>query len=501
MSAQRSFTRVLPDEGATDRLGQDLAIALRPGDVVALHGDLGMGKTALARAVIRALADDPALEVPSPTFTLAQSYALRIPVHHFDLYRLSGAEELEELGLEEAASGGIALVEWPERAPDAFADAIRVTLRERGTGRTVEIAAPSGAEPRLARSFAIRSFLDRAGHQEARRSYLLGDASIRAYETITRPGVPPLILMDAPERRDEPVLRDGLPYSRLARLAQSVAAFVGVANALREAGFSTPRIHAQDLEQGLLLVEHLGEEHFVATGGAPLEARYLAAARLLAALHERGSPSRFPVAPGVEHVPPHYDRTALGVETELLLDWYLPFVKGRAASGAERHTFQNLWQALFARLETAEQGLVLRDFHSPNIIWREQEQGLARLGLVDVQDAVFGPVAYDVASLALDARATISPSLERAILDAYRAARTGAGFDPARFEEAYAISAAQRNTKLLGTFVRLARRDGKPGYLHHLPRIRTYLRRVLAHPVLHGLRAFYEAHGLLEEEQ
>lgn len=495
-----TFERVLPDEPATGRLGEDIAAALKPGDVLALSGDLGAGKTTLARAIIRALAADAGLEVPSPTFTLAQSYDLRIPAHHFDLYRLSGPDELEELGLAEAAADGIALVEWPERAPDAFDEAVRVCLTEYGEGRTAVIAAPGEAGARLTRSFAIRAFLEEAGHGDARRVYLLGDASTRAYETIYPAEGGRFILMDAPERRDEPAVRDGLPYSRIARLARSVTPFVAVSNGLRQAGFSTPAIHAQDLRQGLLLIEHLGDEHFFGAAGKPVPERYLAAAGLLAELHERHWPQSFPVAEGPDYAVPPYDHAALGIETELLLDWYLPHIKGRQASDEERREFGRLWEELFRRLDGAERSLVLRDFHSPNIIWRESETGLARLGLVDVQDAVFGPAAYDVAALALDARATIPETLEAAVVEAYCAARRNPGFDRAAFAEAYAITAAQRNTKLLGIFVRLHHRDGKPFYLRHLPRIRAYLKRAFAHPSLAGLGAFYEKQGFLEGE-
>jgi aminoglycoside/choline kinase family phosphotransferase len=100
----------------------------------------------------------------------------------------------------------------------------------------------------------------------------------------------------------------------------------------------------------------------------------------------------------------------------------------------------------------------------------------------------------------MDARVTVSSEIERQTLDAYIAARHAAGaFDEEAFIEAYAIMAAQRNSKILGIFVRLDRRDGKPAYLKHLPRIRDYLRRALAHPALVGLRDFYTEHGLLEE--
>ena len=119
---------------------------------------------------------------------------------------------------------------------------------------------------------------------------------------------------------------------------------------------------------------------------------------------------------------------------------------------------------------------------------------------MDFQDALIGPSAYDVASLAMDARVTMAPEIEKQTLDAYIAARQKAGaFDEASFREAYAIMAAQRNSKILGIFVRLEKRDGKPYYLKHLPRIRDYLRRALSHPALASLRDFYNTHGLLEE--
>jgi len=123
----------LPDLAATEALGRALARLLRPGDVVALYGDLGAGKTALARAMIRALPGPPGAaeeEVPSPTFTLVQTYEREpAPVWHFDLYRLEGAGEVEELGFSEALADGIVLVEWPERLGALLpAEALCVTL-------------------------------------------------------------------------------------------------------------------------------------------------------------------------------------------------------------------------------------------------------------------------------------------------------------------------------------------------------------------------------------
>ena len=137
----------------------------------------------------------------------------------------------------------------------------------------------------------------------------------------------------------------------------------------------------------------------------------------------------------------------------------------------------------------------LRDFHSPNLIWLDQRTGIAKVGIIDFQDAVLAPAAYDLVSLLQDARLDVPEPLELTLLTHYIKARRAAdgSFDAAGFAELYAIMSAQRNTKLLGIFARLNRRDGKPHYLRHQPRIWTYLTRSLAHPVLAPLREWYSA--------
>jgi tRNA threonylcarbamoyl adenosine modification protein YjeE len=491
MSA-RNLQRHLADEGRTVRLGEDIAAALKPGDVLALEGDLGAGKTTLARAIIRALAGDPSLEVPSPTFTLVQSYDARIPARHFDLYRLSDPGELLELGFDEAREEGVVLVEWPERAGGLIGnDVIRVRLDEEGEGRSAGIDAPPEALARLERSLAIRDFVENTEWAGGHRAFLLGDASTRAYETVTAEGEKRVILMNAPQRPDGPPVRGGKPYSRIAHLAENVKPFVAIDNALRGKGIAAPEIFAQDIRQGILLIEDLGSEGVIDAAGRPIAERYLAAAELLARLHAADWPHECEIAPGSRYRIPDYDRGAMTIEVELYVDWYLPEMAG-APDGHVRERFARQWNAVFDRLEKAEKSLVLRDFHSPNLIWRGDREGHDRLGIIDFQDALIGPSAYDVASLAMDARVTVEPALERAILDAYCRARTAAGaFDRAAFEEAYAIMAAQRNSKILGIFVRLNRRDGKPQYMRHLPRIRDYMARALRHEALAPVREFY----------
>ncbi len=493
------FKRFLPDGQATERLGQDLAMALRRGDLLALSGDLGAGKTTLARGLIRALANDPGLDVPSPTFTLLLSYDLRVPVHHFDLYRLASPAELDELGLDEALADGAVLVEWPERGGDRLpGHAIRIEITHAGDGRLASISGSGEAFERIARSLAMRDFLGVSGLGEAERLYFTGDASARSYETVTLPDEPARVLMNSPPLVLGPPIRDGKPYAEIARSAQNVAAFVALDRALRSAGFCAPEIFAQDLDQGFLLIEHLGAASFLDADGQPVVERYAAAAELLASMHGLTWPHRLEAAPGVVHEAPPFDRAAMTIEADLLIDWYFPFVTGRQPADDVRAGFHDAWNAAFDRLDAAETTLMLRDFHSPNIIWREDRNGRDRLGIIDFQDALIGPAAYDVASLAMDARITIPPEIERNTVDAYATARRAAGpFDEAAFTQAYAIMAAQRNSKILGIFVRLDRRDGKPSYLQHLPRIRDYLARALDHPALAELRGFYLANGLL----
>lgn len=494
-------SRNLPDERVTVLLGEDLAAALRAGDVVALYGGLGVGKTTLARAVIRAVCGDRHLEVPSPTFTLVQVYNARIQLIHADLYRLAAADELDELGLSDERDSSITLVEWPENGGARFAgsDIISVRLAIDDTGRSVAINGPDDAMARIARSLAARDFLASAGFGDTPRTFLQGDASARSYERITGPAGKPAILMDSPPRPDGPPVRDGKPYSQIAHLAETVLPFVAIDRMLRENGFCAPEIYASDLEAGFLALEDFGDAQFLTHPGRPVAERYDAAARLVAAVHSLPWPRGVSVDRVHRYAIPDYDFDAMMIEARLLIDWYLPFSAGRDPDASQISRFHSVWQQILGLLADGEKTLVLRDYHSPNLIWRGDRTGDDRIGLIDFQDAVIGPPAYDVASLALDARVDISETLEGETVQAYCAARAAAGkFDRERFQRDYAIMAAQRNSKILGIFVRLNTRDGKSAYLRHLPRIRGYIARAVRHEALEPLAQLYRDLGVLD---
>ncbi len=281
----------------------------------------------------------------------------------------------------------------------------------------------------------------------------------------------------------------GKPYSAIARLAESVHPFVAMDLALRAQGFSAPEIYAADLDAGLLLTEDLGDEPAVGPAG-PVPERYAEAAAVLAQLHGRDLPTVLPIAPGTEHALPPYDLDALSIEVELLLDWYLPHIS-RGSRCPDRRGPPRQPVAFGAGADCdGPSTWVLRDYHSPNLIWLGDRQGAGRVGLIDFQDAVLGHAAYDLVSLLQDARVDVPEDLELKLLGHYARLRKSA--DPAfamgDFAKAYAVLGAQRATKILGFFARLDRRDGKPQYLRHLPRMQRYLARDLAHPVLSDLK-------------
>lgn len=495
------FRLVLDNEQATGRLARDIAAIARPGDIIALSGDLGAGKTTFARAFIRELAADPALEVPSPTFTLIQSYDTPTgSVVHADLFRLKRVDDLPDTGLPEAMPDSIALIEWPERAAATLRGESRLDIvleldpDASDVVRHAELLGASGWADRLTVSIGSRQLIDKAGWGEARRAFMLGDASTRAYERLEKASGETAILMISPPRPDGPPVRNGKPYSAIARLAETVDAFVAMDKGLRSLELSAPEIYAEDLAAGLLLIEDLGTETCLAEG-KPIPERYEVAAQVLARIHCDTLPTILPVIEGRDHVIPEFDRDALTIETELLLDWYAPHRAGMTLPAIARSQFSRCWAELFDKVLASPRTWVLRDYHSPNLIWLPERTGLARVGLIDFQDAVLGHPAYDLVSMTQDARVDVDPKLELHLVAAYVKARQtrDSAFVVKEFLEAYAIMGAQRATKIAGIFVRLDRRDGKPGYLRHLPRIEDYLRRNLAHPALADLREWYAA--------
>ncbi len=475
---------VLENQRATELFAADLAELLQEGDVLALSGDLGTGKSTLSRALLRHLAGDPHLEVPSPTFTLVQTYDLpRLPVAHFDLYRIEEPEELEELGLDEYLEAGAALIEWPEMGdPSYWPEALDLKLTEGPDPDTREIVLTAHSESwrdRLRRLSARRDLMGKAGWIDGDRVHLQGDASSRTYFRLHNEGST-VVFMDSPATGPEPLLPNGKTYSETVHRAKDVTAFFAIGKALADNGFRVANQIASDAENGLAILEDLGDQT-IAVNGIPVKERYELAIDVLARLHSCQWNRRL-VADGKTHQLMPCDFDVMITEANLYLDWYLPYANSEEVAEQLREEYKAGWQELLEPVLASEQTLLLRDYHSPNIMWLPDGMGLNKLGLIDYQDAMVGPAAYDVASLVFDARVDMDAGLQAHLLDRYcdLARKHQPIFDEMAFRNAVPVLGLQRNSKILGAFIRLDKHYGKPKYIRMLPRIRNYVRTCFA---------------------
>jgi aminoglycoside/choline kinase family phosphotransferase len=326
------------------------------------------------------------------------------------------------------------------------------------------------------RAAARRAFAAASGWGDAQESLLAGDASFRTYYRLRR-GAQSAVVMDAP-----PPQEDVRPFVRLARH-------------LRGLGLSAPEILAVDEAGGFLLEEDLGDSTYARWLNGPRWgdrrddheelAMYALATDALIHLAAQGEHA---VLPGLAS----YSGAALIDAAMLLPEWYLPQVAGRPASAAELESYRAAWRESLRALPPSPTTLVLRDYHQDNLLWLRERQGVQACGLLDFQDATVGHPAYDLMSLLEDARRDIRDELRTAMIQRYL---DGAGIDDKNsFMTAFAILGAQRHARVVGLFVRLLRRDGKPTYLPHLPRVWRLLERSLAHEAMAPLRRWIDAH-------
>lgn len=290
---------------------------------------------------------------------------------------------------------------------------------------------------------------------------LAGDASFRRYFRVVK-GCETAVLMDAPPEHED------------------IGPFLAVAGHLLDRGFSPPRPLAIDRDKGLLLLEDFGDDRV-----GPLLRRepererevYETAVDILARIAGQPAPADLPP----------YDEEAMEREVLLFPEFYAPALSLPVDEGAYLPAWREAWAEVL-RLAGAQPVLVLRDYHADNLMVLPDRDDL---GLLDFQDALAGHPAYDLVSLLQDARRDVSPELEAAMIERYVEAANVA--DRALFRAHYEILGAQRNTKILGIFTRLWKRDGKPHYLPLQPRVWSCLERNLAHQALAPVRAWFDA--------
>ena len=352
------------------------------------------------------------------------------------------------------------------------------------------------------RETAKAAFLQAHGYGDLRRESLGGDASTRSYERLHRGDGTSFIFMDQPPALESVVCppeasdaeRTALGYNAAARLAAgSVAAFVATAAYLRDRGLSAPQVLAHDVEAGLAVLEDLGDGLYATriAEGEPEAPLYEAAVDVQVALHAQTPPD---ILTGDDTVWPllTYDTLALKVATDTFLDWWPKFAGIAAFSDEAVAQWDALWAPVWVRGEAGAGVFTHRDYHAQNLIWLPQRDGVARVGLLDFQDALRAHPAWDLTHLLQDARRDVSPALETAMLDRYLAARPEV--DREAFIADYRALAASNAARILGRVFARQALLGRPQYEAFMPRTWRYLERNLQDPALAELKAWFDSH-------
>jgi N-acetylmuramate 1-kinase len=308
----------------------------------------------------------------------------------------------------------------------------------------------------MAPPHGLDTFLDAHGWNGAVVTPVAGDASFRRYFRVVSDRGDKAILMDAPPPHEDP------------------RPFIEIAEYLKSAGFRAPGIFATDLSRGLVLIEDFGDDRMREHLDAHPEDE--------ADVYRRAIDTIIGLSRAECADLPPYDEAAYLREVNLITEWYMPAM----GIAVDQKGFDAIWKAMLAPVAAEQTVTVLRDYHAENImLLADGEQGI-----IDFQDALVGHPAYDLVSLLQDARRDVSPELELTMLQYYKD-RTNRNAD---FDLHYALLGAQRNTKIIGIFTRLWKRDGKDRYLDFLPRMWGLLERDLAHPGLAPLKEWFDQH-------
>ncbi len=352
------------------------------------------------------------------------------------------------------------------------------------------------------REAAKAAFLKQCGLGEAVREPLTGDASTRRYERLRRPGGATLIFMDQPAALETapcppsatPDERAALGYNASARLAAGrIEAFVACAGYLRGLGLSAPQLVAADAPAGLAVLEDLGDDLYarLIEAGAAEAPLYEAAIDALIRLHEAEPPAVIE-ADGARWPLLGYDELALKTGLDMFIAWW-PKYAGTAAFAPDAVAeWDSLWAPIRASGAAGAAVFAHRDYHAENLIWRPERAGVARVGLLDFQDALRAHPAWDLLSLLQDARRDVPPALERAMLDRYLAARPD--LDREAFLADYAGLAALNAARILFIFARQVAHFERPRYRAFMPRVWATLEKNLTAPGMAAIRAWFDRH-------
>jgi hypothetical protein len=332
---------------------------------------------------------------------------------------------------------------------------------------------PSPAERQ--RQKEIAEFLAACGKDGGRKVRISGDASHRRYQRIFHESGT-YMLMDSPVDKER------------------VEPFIAVDALLRDRGFSAPEIVHADAEKGLLLLEDFGNTlfskffHGAAIENVEIVQRqlYNEALNILIAFGRQGLEGSF----AADDVP-HYSEEILEREVAAFAEWFLPEILSGSRLKEAQQSWKLLWRFLISSADLTPQVFVHRDFHVDNLCWLEEREGLRRVGLLDFQDGLRGRLAYDLVSLLEDARRDVPRTLQATLKAEFI---NTLELNEKQFNADYALYGAQRNAKILGYFVRLHRRDGKPRYLAMIDRVWAYFMQDIQHEALEDVQRWVQTY-------
>lgn len=317
------------------------------------------------------------------------------------------------------------------------------------------------------REINIQHFLEENGWGKARRIKISGDASFRQYERLYLLNQPSVMLMNAPPPKER------------------IDHFLKVAQILREMKISVPQILAADLQQGLIVMEDFGDSTYtrLLQSGYEEGKLYQLACDLLIHLRNHSNPSILSPLPS-------FDLNKVLREVQVFTEWYWPSIYSTSVPEANLQEYLKIWQQAFQVQATPYKTFTHFDFHVDNLMLLPNQKGIKACGLLDFQDAVQGPAVFDLMSLLDDARRDVNQDLSTLLMQRYQAAFPEDNRE--EFATNYAFFAAQRHTRILGTFIRLFKRDAKAGYLQFLPRVWKQLESALNHPSLAALKNWFK---------
>jgi N-acetylmuramate 1-kinase len=294
---------------------------------------------------------------------------------------------------------------------------------------------------------------------------LQADASFRSYQRLTLANSTRM-LMDAPPDKEK------------------VEPFIAIDEFLYANNFSVPKIFYQDKKHGFLLIEDFGDDSYSKLLKKDLELEeylYLMAINALCALHKLAVP---------QDLVPQYDQVELMREALLFIDWYIPSISGDKLSENLVMEYREIFLSLIPHLQVLKPVMVLRDYHADNLMWLEEREGIARVGILDFQDAVIGSPIYDIMSLLTDVRRDVSIKITQEMINHFL--ELNSHINRKDFLASYAILSAQRNLKIIGIVARKIIRDKNSAYLYLLPRAWNHLEETLKHPLLLPLKRWLD---------